>query len=90
MEFFYKIKRAAAGAAEKILTVHGDGPDGVLAEVLGHLQDELGLPVLHAQRVQDLRQTVLELDVDDGSDNGYDLTLGQHLLARHSRALSPL
>jgi hypothetical protein len=47
--------------------------------VLGHLQDELGLPVLHAQRVQDLREAVLELDVDDGSDDGDHLALRQAL-----------
>jgi hypothetical protein len=49
--------------------------------VLGHLQDELGLPVLYAQRVQDLGQTILELNVDNGTDNGDDLALRQRLLS---------
>lgn len=60
---------------ETLGTVHGDGPDGVLSQVLGHLQDEAGFPAGHVQGVQDLGESILELDVDDGTDDGQNLAL---------------
>ncbi len=57
--------------------------------MLRNLQDEFGLPVLNAQRVQDLRETILELDVHHGADNGDDLALGQRLPSPGS-TVSPL
>ena len=42
-----------------------------------YLEDELGLPVLNDESVENLGQTFLELDVDDGTDDGDDLTAGQ-------------
>merc|ERR1719507_823439 len=35
-------------------TVHGNGPDCVLSKVLGHLEDELGLPADDGEGVEDL------------------------------------
>merc|ERR1739848_913929 len=58
-------------------TVHGDGADGVLSQVLGNLENELRLSVLHLQSIEDLRQAILELDVHHGADDGDLLTLGQ-------------
>merc|ERR1712142_443736 len=39
---------------ESLGTVHGNGPDSVLSQVLGNLEDELGLPVLHDESIEDL------------------------------------
>ena len=39
----------------------------------GYLQDELGLPVLDDESVEDLGQSLLELDVHDGTNNGDNL-----------------
>ena len=49
--------------------VHRDGADGVLAEMLCHLEHEALAAVLGLERVQDRRQMVLELHVDDGADD---------------------
>ena len=35
-------------------TIHGNGPDGVLSKVLGHLKDELGLPTDEGEGIEDL------------------------------------
>merc|ERR1740123_2985867 len=56
-------------------TVHGNGPDGVLSEVLGDLQDELGLPADDGEGVEDLREPIVELDVHDGTNDGDNLAL---------------
>ena len=60
-------------ADEAVGGVHGDGADGGLAEVLGDLEDEALAVVVGLERVQDLGQVVLELDVDDGADDLGDL-----------------
>ena len=49
--------------------VHGDGAHGALAEVLGDLEHEPLAVVVGLERVEDLGQVVLELDVDDGADD---------------------
>ena len=43
------------------------------AEVLGDLEDEALAVIIGFERVQDLRQMVLELHVDDGADDLGDL-----------------
>merc|ERR1719284_2343293 len=58
-------------------TVHSDGSDGVLSQVLSDLQDELGRPVLHLQSVEDLGESILELHVNDSTDDRHHLTLGK-------------
>merc|ERR1719318_2111541 len=66
------------GLADKTLgTVHGDGPDGVLPQVLGNLQDELGGPVLDNKSVEDLRKSIFKLDVNDGTNDRDNLSLGE-------------
>ena len=50
-------------------------PDGVLSQMLGDLQDEPRLPAGDVEGVEDLGKAILELDVDDGSDDGEDLAL---------------
>ena len=62
-------------ADETLRSVHGDGPDGVLSQVLGHLQDEPGLAALHVEGVEDLGEALVELHVNDGADDGQDLAL---------------
>merc|ERR1712024_147851 len=54
---------------ETLGTVHGNGSDGVLSQVLSNLQDELGGPVLHLESVEDFGQTIFKLDVTNGSDD---------------------
>jgi hypothetical protein len=58
--------------------VHGDGADGVLAQVLGDFEHQAlaGRDVDGFQGVQDRRQVALELDVDDGADDLHQLAGG--------------
>ena len=55
-------------AGQALGNVHGDAAHRVLAEVLGHLQDEAVAVVGGFQRVQDGGQVVAELHVHDGAD----------------------
>merc|ERR1719384_1977694 len=78
---------------ETLGTVHGNGSDGVLSQVLGNLQDELGGPVLHLEGVENLREPIFKLDINNGSDDGDNLPLGQSSSSRGGRAhgeFSPL
>ena len=52
---------------------------GVLSQVLRNLQDEPGLATLHVEGVEDLREALVKLDVDDGADDGEHLAI-VHLL----------
>merc|ERR1711997_1153412 len=56
-------------------TVHGNGPDCVLSEVLGHLKDELGLPANDGESVEDLWEAIVELDVHNGTNDRDNLAL---------------
>ena len=62
---------------ETLGTVHGNGSDGVLSEVLGNLQNELGASVLHLKGVKNLREAIFKLDIHHGTDNGDNLALGE-------------
>ena len=42
-------------------TIHGNGPDGVLSKVLGHIKDELGLPTDDGEGIEDLLEAFIEL-----------------------------
>ena len=42
-------------------SIHGNGPDGVLSKVLGHLKDELGLPTDDGEGIEDLWEAFIEL-----------------------------
>ena len=75
---------------ETLGTVHGDGTDGVLSQVLGNLQDQLGLAVLDNEGVEDFGQALVELDVNDSTDDGDDLALGKGGGGRGSGILSVL
>ena len=74
----HRDRRAGVGAllaADQTLGgVHRDGADGVLAEVLGDLEHQAVAAVLGLERVQDRRQMILELHVDDGADDLGDLS----------------
>eukprot|EP00053_Salpingoeca_punica_P005891 m.57224 g.57224 ORF g.57224 m.57224 type:complete len:538 (-) comp13441_c0_seq1:14-1627(-) len=67
-----------AGVADTLTThetlsaVHGNGTHGVLAEVLGDLQDEAGVAALDLEGVQNGGELAIELDVDDGTDDRHD------------------
>ena len=56
-------------------TIHGNGPDGVLSKVLGHLKDELGLPTDDGEGIENLWEAFIELDVHDGTNDGDNLSL---------------
>merc|ERR1719423_488704 len=60
-------------------TVHGDGSDGVLSQMLGDLQDELGLTVLDLEGIENLWESFIELDVNDGTNDGDNFSLGKNL-----------
>ena len=49
--------------------VHRDGTYRVLTQVLGHFQHEAVAMVVRFQRVQNLGQVILELNVDDRADD---------------------
>ena len=59
---------------ETLCTVHGNGTDRVLAEVSGDLEDETSaVVVLDLERIENGREVLsLELDVDDGTNDGLD------------------
>lgn len=59
-------------ANQTLGTVHGDGADGVLPQVLGDLEHETRRAVLDLEGVEDRREVGVELDVHDGTDNGDD------------------
>ena len=66
--------RHLLAAHEALGRVHGDGAHGVLAQVLGHLEDEPLVAVLGLERIQDCRQVAIELHVDDGAHDLADTT----------------
>ena len=51
---------------------------GVLAQVLGHFENQRLAVVVGGQRVQNRRQVIVELNVDDGADDLGDLAF-RHL-----------
>ncbi len=62
---------------ETLGTLHGNGTDGVLTEVLGDLENETTatLDILDLEGVEDGGELLgVELDVDDGTDDGLDGT----------------
>jgi hypothetical protein len=60
-------------ANEALADVHGDGADGIFAEVLRNLQHQPVAVVVRFQRIQDGRKMTLELHVHHGADH-----LGDH------------
>ena len=66
--------------------IHGYGAHGVFAEMLRDLEHEPVAVVLGLERVQDLRQLVVELHVDDGSQDLAHMAHGA-LIGRDLRLL---
>ena len=56
--------------------LHCNGAHGVLSKVLGNLKDEAGLSTGDLEGVENLGETLVELDVDDGTDHLGDPTGG--------------
>ena len=54
--------------------IHGDRAHGVFTQVLGHFEHQPVTAVIGFQGVQDFRQFVLELNIDDGAHYLPDLT----------------
>jgi hypothetical protein len=63
-------------AHETFRGVHGDGADSVLAKMLRHFEHETRTVVLRLQRVQDLRQVLVELHVHHGAGDLANMALG--------------
>lgn len=59
---------------QTLCSVHGDGTHGVLTQVLGNFQDQARGATLDFECVQDWWKIVIELDVDDGTDDSDDFT----------------
>ena len=57
-------------------SVHGDGPDHTLSQVLRNLKHQANLVVEDLQTRENRRQALLEPDVDDGSDDLANLADG--------------
>ena len=64
-------------ANEAFGNVHGDAAHRAFAEMLGDFENQTVAVVLGFQRVQDLRQMTVELDVDDGADDLRDAAGGE-------------
>jgi len=47
--------------------------------MLGHLQHKSGRPVFYFQRIQNGRQSLVELNVYNSTNHGHDLALGARL-----------
>ena len=60
--------------------VHRDAAHRVFAEMLGDFENQAVAVVLGFERVQDLRQMTVELDVDDGADDLRDVARGREWL----------
>ena len=62
--------------------IHGDGAHGRLAEMLGDFEHQAVALVLGLQRVENRRQVILEMHVDDGADDLGDVSdfAGHHVL----------
>ncbi|GMT20564.1 hypothetical protein PFISCL1PPCAC_11861, partial [Pristionchus fissidentatus] len=63
-------------AHETLGTVHSDGTDDIVTEMLGDLKNESGRAASDLETIKDGREVLVELNVDDGSDNGDDASLG--------------
>ena len=56
-------------AHEAFRHVHGDAAHGILAEMLRHFEHEAVAAIGGFERVENLGQMTVELDVDDGADD---------------------
>merc|ERR1711998_34890 len=54
---------------ESLGCIHGNGPAGVFTDVLRNLKDETDVVILDFKGVEDLGKLVIELHVNDGSDD---------------------
>ena len=74
----HRDRRAGVGALlaahEPLGGVHRDGADRALAEMLRDLEHQALAAVRGLERIQDRRQVILELHVDDGADDLGDLS----------------
>jgi len=58
-----------------LCSVHGNGSHCVLSQMLGYLQNETGFASCYVQGIENLRESILKLYVDDGTNDGNDLAL---------------
>ena len=64
----------ALSSSEPFGTIHSNGSDHVLTQVLSHLDHQTDRVVLNLKSRQDWRQSLVKSDIDDGSTNLADLT----------------
>ncbi len=76
-------------AGQAVGAVHGDGAHGRFAQVLGHLEHQRLALVGRMERVQDVRQVAVELDVDDGAGDVRDAPLGDVILGYYGLVHAP-
>jgi len=58
---------------QTLCSVHSNGTDGVFSQVLGDFKNQARLASLDFEGVQDWWQVVVELHVNDGTDDGNNL-----------------
>ena len=66
--------------------VHSNGADGVLTQMLGDFENEAGLAAFDLKGIENWWATILELDIDNGTNNGDDLALGGDIGSQASRS----
>ena len=59
----------ALPSSQAVCAVHGNGADIVLSQMLGNLQHQSEVVVLHLQGGGDGRQLTVEVHVHDGTDD---------------------
>ena len=78
-------------AHESFRNIHCDGAHGVLAQMLRDFEHQAVVAVLGLERIQDRRQMVVELHVDDGPDDLRDASLfvglGGHVVLATSKSV---
>lgn len=61
---------------ETLGTIHSNGTDGVLSQMLGNLQHQPGRTVLYLQGIEDGGKVGVKLHVNDGTNDSYDAAIG--------------
>jgi hypothetical protein len=61
---------------ETFSTVHGNGTDSVLSQMLGDFQDETDRVILNLEGVENRWEWAIELNIDNGTNDGGHLASG--------------
>ena len=55
-------------------TIHSNGSDGILSQMLGYLKDQPGGAASNVQGVENFGKAIFKLYVDNGTNNGTDFS----------------